>query len=68
MILRRETQRPSWVKEWQMPQGLVLPRELCELLREVRVAPEEEQETSYLAAEARRRSFWRRGGMGSEEL
>lgn len=51
-----------------MPQGLVLPRELCELLREVRVAPEEEQETSYLAAEARRRSFWRRGGMGSEEL
>ena len=53
-ILSRLTQRPSSVYEWQMPLPVALPRPVFEFLR---LLPDDEHETSYLAASARMSSF-----------
>lgn len=53
-IFKRDTHRPSGVKEWQIPAFAaepMVPFGPC------LVEPEEEQDTSYLAASARIDSF-----------
>jgi hypothetical protein len=53
-IFSSYTQRPSGVKEWQIPMPLSAPKPF---LSGARLEPEEAQETSYLAASARMASF-----------
>ena len=54
MIFSSETQRPSAVKEWQMPHPAALPTPPARCLR---VTPLEAHETSYLADSASTLSF-----------
>ena len=54
MIFSSETQRPSAVKEWQMPHPAVLPTSPGRLRR---VTPLDAHETSYLADSASTLSF-----------
>ena len=54
MIFNSETQRPSAVNEWQIPQREALPIPLFLLLREV---PLEAHEMSYFADSAKISSF-----------
>jgi hypothetical protein len=58
-IFRREMQRPSSAKLWQIPGAMLLPNPFAAVFRPwlVRVEPLEAQETSYLAEPARRLSF-----------